>query len=236
VNLELQGKVVLVTAASRGIGLAIARSMAREGAHVAICGRDPDALSAARERLGAEGPSAVAFRADLPQPEDIERLIEEVTDDWESAWEAILRPVILLVGAVAPGMCSGRDGRIVMMTSTWVKQPKLGGVLSSVMRSAVAALAKQLSNELAGFGVLVNHVMPGATDTARMEEIVQRAAASRGVPPAAIRDELNSAVPLGRAAHVDEIAALVTFLAGGHASYVTVASIQVDGGAVQGML
>jgi len=263
VKLELDGRVALVTAGSRGIGLAVARALVGEGAEVAICGRQPDSLSSAEEALSALGPgSATAYRADLARPADVDELadavlarhgrvdvlvtntggpktmpfLETTLDDWERAWAQLLRPVVQLTQRVAPEMCSRGSGRIIMLSSTWVKQPKLGGVLSSVMRSGVASLAKQLSNELATHGVLVNHVMPGATDTERMDEIVERAATARGVTAELVREELNAAIPLARPARADEIAAVVAFLAGSASSYVTGASVQVDGGQVQAML
>jgi NAD(P)-dependent dehydrogenase (short-subunit alcohol dehydrogenase family) len=128
------------------------------------------------------------------------------------------------------------DGSIVFITSTWVRQPKAGGVLSASMRSAVSAMGKQMAIELAPRGVRVNQVMPGATATDRMKNIVAGAVARNGTTPDQERAKIIQDIPLGRWAEAEEIADAVAFFASQRSSFVTGSALAVDGGAVRGTL
>jgi 3-oxoacyl-[acyl-carrier protein] reductase len=262
VDLGLRNRVALIAASSRGIGFAIAEALAQEGAHVVISAREEGPLRMAAERLAQYGVGVLAHRADLTRETDVEGLLSAAKErfehvdilvsntggpptvdfmgtslgDWQAAWDLILRPAIQLTAGVVPAMRQRGWGRIIFLTSTWVKQPGPRSVLSSVMRSGVSALAKQLANELAGDGILVNQVMPGVTETERMETIVRRVAQERGCSPDHVRQEMAAQIPLGRPASPSEIASFVTFLASDRASYVTGTAIQVDGGYVKSVL
>jgi len=182
----LEEKVALITASSRGIGLAVARELSRRGARTAICGREENVVDEAIVGLTKDGAAAIGVRADLGQPEDVDRLLSRVSnelgpidvlvcntggpphgrfvevtiEDWERWFAEMFYPVVRLVRAAVPQMQRRGAGAIVFLTSTTVKQPRAGAVVSTTIRSAIAGMSKQLANELAPHGIRVNHVMP----------------------------------------------------------------------------
>jgi len=262
-DLGLQGKVALVTAASRGLGKAVAWEFAREGAHVAICARREDVLRAAALEIAMDTEGEVfPVVADVTRPEDIQRLIYAVEeylgqidilvsnaggpptgtfmDFDDEAWEAALRlnlmSTIRLCRAVLPGMRARRWGRIVNMTSASVKQPIDGFILSSAARSGVVAMAKTLANECAAEGVTVNNVCPGWNLTDRVKSLAEGQAAKVGKSVRDIVDEYAAGIPARRLGRPEEPAALVVFLASERAAYITGTTIQVDGGYVRSLL
>jgi 3-oxoacyl-[acyl-carrier protein] reductase len=261
-ELELHGRAALVTAASRGIGFAVARRLASEGARVAIAARSPDAVSAAERELAAIGPEIVGVPTDLAVQDDVERLLDVALErfgeidilvantagprvgpaldfslsDWRGAFDLMVAPVVSIVGRLVPGMSERGWGRVVFLTSTWVKQPRPGSLLSSAMRSALSAYSKQLALELGGSGVLVNQVLTGPVLTARTEAIIAHAAERDGISPDAVRARTVAEIPAGRYGTADELADVVAFLASARASYVNGTAIHVDGGQIKATL
>ncbi|MGD9764167.1 MAG: SDR family oxidoreductase [Candidatus Binatia bacterium] len=257
-DLGLDGKVVLVTAASRGIGLACARAFLDEGAAVAINARDEAGLAAAAKQLGERG-RVTYHPADLSSEADTARLLAAVEhahdrldvlvsntggptlapvldttlDDWATAYQLLLRPAVQLAQGAAQRMTAHGSGSIVFLTSTWVKQPKAGGVLSAAMRSGVAALSKQLALELAPQGVRVNQVLPGAVATDRMRAVAMAAARRNGTSEETELQKMVADIPLARWGTPEEIAAAAVFLASPRSGFTTGASLQVDGGLVR---
>lgn len=259
-DLELTGKVALVTAASKGIGRAIARRLVVEGASVAVNARPGPALEAALVELSALTPDdgrVVALPADLAEAGSGSRLVGDVIDrfgrldilvsnspgprlmpaieasdeDWLDAYAKLLRPAVQLSRAAATHMVErGGDRSIVFMTSTWVKEPRHGSVLSSAMRSAVSALSKQMATELAPRGVRVNQVMPGVTATDRIRQIAAGEAARSG---ATVEEEIArvaAGIPLRRIGVPEEIADAVAFLVSARSGFTTGQSLAIDGG------
>ncbi|GAA3251458.1 SDR family oxidoreductase [Pseudonocardia petroleophila] len=257
--MELAGSVALVTAASKGIGRAIAERLAAEAATVALSSRDAGRVEQTIAELGPLAGALHAHPADLFDPAATEALVPGVvaahgrldvavlntpgpriapfldtTDaDWAGAYDLLVRPVVQLARAAARQMVQQGGGSIVFLTSTWVRQPAPGGVLSAAMRSALSATAKQMALELAPNGVRVNQVMPGATGTGRMEAILAAKAAANS----SSRDEelakVVDNIPLGRWGEPAEIADAVAFLSSPRSAFITGSTLAVDGGAIR---
>jgi 3-oxoacyl-[acyl-carrier protein] reductase len=136
----------------------------------------------------------------------------------------------ILAQAVYPGMIAAGYGRIINVISTSVKQPLPNLGVSNTIRGAVASWSKTLANELGPFGITVNNVLPGATATGRLEQIMQNKAAKTGVSKDEVETEMKSEIPLGRLALPEEIAAGIHFLASPAASYINGINLPIDGG------
>ncbi|MQY14141.1 4-formylbenzenesulfonate dehydrogenase TsaC1/TsaC2 [Streptomyces sp. RB5] len=254
-DLGLTDKVVAVTAASRGIGAAVARRFAAEGATVVAASRSAAPLEAPEPgrvlpvaldlddtaAVGRLVPETVAAHGRLdvlvvntPGPK-LGPFLDSTDEDWLRGYDLLLRPAVQLARAGAKQMAEQGGGCVVFLTSTWVRQPAPGGVLSSSFRSAIAALAKQLATEVAPLGVRVVQVQPGATGTDRMRDITVAKAAAGGTTADDEVAKIVRDIPLGRWASADEIADTVAFLASPRSSFTTGASLAVDGGAVRSL-
>jgi 3-oxoacyl-[acyl-carrier protein] reductase len=263
VDLGMSGKVALVTAASKGLGRAIATELAREGARVVISSRDEEALSRTATEIREETGAEVDYRAaDLRNAADIEALVshaaerfggvdilvnntggppagtfEDLDDEaWQTAFEQILLSLIRCVRGVLPHMREGEPwGRIVNVASSSVKQPIENLTLSNTFRAGLAGLAKSLSLELAPDGILVNTLGPGRISTARSESMDASQAGSQGVSVEEVRGSFESRIPLGRYGTPEEFARVAAFLASPANGYVTGQAILVDGGMVRAL-
>jgi 3-oxoacyl-[acyl-carrier protein] reductase len=260
-DLGLAGRVALVTAASRGLGLASARALAAEGMSLVICARGSKQLEAAANDLRARGARVEALSLDVSQPEAAEQLIDLVEQkfgrldvlvnnaggpppggfakvgdtDWERAFQLTLMSAVRLVRQALPMLTASGQGRVINIVSTSVKQPIDDLILSNALRLAVIGLAKTLSREVAGSGVTVNCVLPGIILTDRQRELRGADASRRGISFETAIEEVGRSIPAGRVGQPEEVGALVAFLAGAQASYITGTSIQVDGGLVIGL-
>jgi 3-oxoacyl-[acyl-carrier protein] reductase len=162
---------------------------------------------------------------------------EDLTDeDWLGAIDSLLLSVVRLARAAIPHMRARGGGRIINVTSISVKQPIDGLVLSNALRAAVTGIARTLANELAGDNILVNCVAPGYTATERVVELSASMAAREGTTPESIQARTEAKIPLGRMGSPEEFGAAVAFLASARASYITGATLQVDGGFVRSLL
>jgi 3-oxoacyl-[acyl-carrier protein] reductase len=261
-DLGLEGKVALVTAASKGLGRAIATELAREGASVVISSRDEEALARTAAEIREETNADVDLRAaDLTSAEEIGALISHAVDrfggidvlvnntggppagtfedlddgEWQGAFDQILLSLIRCVRGVLPSMRERGGGRIVNVASSSIKQPIENLTLSNTFRAGLAGLAKNLSLELAPAGILVNTLGPGRISTARSESMDTSQAESRGVPVEEVRGEFEARIPLGRYGTPEEFARTAAFLASPANSYVTGQAILVDGGMVRAL-
>jgi 3-oxoacyl-[acyl-carrier protein] reductase len=262
-DLGLRGKVALVTAASRGLGRAVAVQLAREGAHVAICARGSEGLQRAAADIEAlNGGQVLAVPADVSDPAVVEPLVEATVErfgrvdilvinaggpppgqfldltveDWEAAVNLTLMSGVRLCYAVAPLMVEQGAGAILAMTSITVKQPLPNLVLSNSLRLGVTGLVKTLADELAPFGVRVNTICPGWTRTDRVEQLLQDRAGRQGTTPDEEAAKIAADIPLGRMGRPEEFAAAAAFLVSPAASYITGVSLLVDGGMYRGAM
>lgn len=262
-ELGIKGKVAAVAASSQGLGFACALELAREGASLAICSRDRGRIDRAsariREETGAEVHAAVI---DVSRQGDCIRFVDETVDKYgrldilvtntggpapgaldeidfdkvRGGFDSTLMSAIVMMKTAVVHMRKNRWGRIVNILSMTVKQPKVNLLVSNTMRPAILGFAKSISFELAGEGITVNNVAPGYTRTERLSELAEHLAKQSGGAVEDVFESWESTVPAHRLGRPEELAAVVTFLASERAGYVTGVTLQVDGGAVAGLL
>jgi 3-oxoacyl-[acyl-carrier protein] reductase len=261
-DLGLKNKTAIVCGASRGLGRACAEVLAGEGVNLVICSRNFDKIfSTARSISETYGNDIVPIAADVSLPESPEKIVNEALkkfggvdilinnaggpapgtfddindSEWEKAFTLTLMSAVRMTRAVLPSMIARGWGRVVNLASLSVKQPIPGLILSNSLRSAVVGMAKTLSREVASRGILINTIATGNFDTSRMRSLLKNRAATVGTSEEKARTDLESTIPLGRLGKPEELAWLVAFLASEKASYITGATIQVDGGAFSGL-
>jgi 3-oxoacyl-[acyl-carrier protein] reductase len=257
-DLGLSGKRALVLSSSRGLGLGVAESLAREGAHVLMTARSADRLEAAARRINAAGPGrADTFAGDLTGNPDaiydaatnalggIDILVANTGgppartamtvrhEEWLPQFEAIVLPVFKIASLVLPGMRERRWGRIVTIASSGVVQPIPNLVMSNALRSSLVGWSKTLASEVAKDGITVNLVLPGRINTDRLGELDAANAKAQGKSVEEVAETARAAIPAGRYGSVEEFADVVCFLASERASYVTGSMTRVDGGAIR---
>jgi 3-oxoacyl-[acyl-carrier protein] reductase len=259
----LRDRIALIAGGSRGLGKAVAMEMCREGARVAICARGDEELQRAVEEIvSTTGAEAIGIPCDLSDPEQARGFVRtgvkhfgtvdilvnnaggppsatflEITDDlWLQGLRLNLMSTINMTREAAPIMVEKRRGRIINITSVAVKQPIDGLILSNTVRSGVIGLAKTLSNELAAYNITVNNVCPGYILTERVRSLAAVVAEREKSKPDVVIKRWESTIPMGRMGTPEELAALVVFLASEKASYITGASIQIDGGYYKGIM
>ncbi len=259
-DLGIKGKVALVTAASTGIGKAVAEALAVEGCNVAICARSKETLiETSRDIKTKFNIEPFWGVCDLNHQKDIENFYDAVKnhfgkvdilvnncggpvpgffrdlseEDWENAYKQVLLSVVRFSNLVIPKMIEQEWGRIVNITSIAVKQPVHNLMLSNSLRAGVTGFAKSLSNEFGNKNITVNNVAPGYTLTHRLYELAVSRAKTSGKSHEEILVDMAKNVPMNRLAGPEEIASTVVFLASQKASYITGTTIQVDGGSTK---
>jgi 3-oxoacyl-[acyl-carrier protein] reductase len=262
VDLGITGRVAVVAAASKGLGLAIATELAKEGARVAICSRHREQIEVAaehiREATGAEVlADVVDVRSEIQVKAFFARICEQFgrvdicvtnsggppsklfseteTEDWHAAIDLLLMSTIFFAREALPRMKTQRWGRFVTVTSYTVKQPVDGMLLSNSIRAGVTGLVRTLANEYAAYGITANNVCPGYTATDRIGELAKMVALRRGVSSEEVVADWQKQIPAGRLGTPEEFAAVVTFLVSERAGYVNGTSISVDGGIVRSL-
>jgi NAD(P)-dependent dehydrogenase (short-subunit alcohol dehydrogenase family) len=255
-DLELDGKVILITGGSKGIGLACATAFAREGARVAIVSRSQDNLDAAQAALAREGITAACFAADLSDgsaAKDMVGAVEEqvgpiavlvnsaggakrvtptelTPDKWRMAMDGKFFTYMNVTDFVLPRMVARRTGAIVNIVGTGGKIASPihlpGGAANAALMLASAGLAAAWGHA----GIRINVINPGATFTDRVQMSLEAESRLTGKPPAELLHQNQQRIPLGRYAKPEEVADAVLYLASARASYVTGASLTMDGG------
>ncbi|QRR04199.1 SDR family oxidoreductase [Dyadobacter sandarakinus] len=261
-NLDLTGKTALVCGSTQGIGLAAANELASLGANVTLIARNEeklrDAVESLDNSLGQLHRYVVADFSDHAQLKDAignylrlcpevhilinntggpagGPIIEADTDQFVKTFEMHLVNNQFLVQSVVPFMKREGFGRIVNIISTSVKQPIVGLGVSNTIRGAVASWAKTLSLELGEFGITVNNVLPGYTDTARLEGVFTMRAKSWGKTEEEVAEQLRQSIPTRRFVQPEETGAAVAFLCSPAAASINGINLPVDGGRTESL-
>ncbi|KGL59708.1 3-oxoacyl-[acyl-carrier protein] reductase [Polaribacter sp. Hel1_33_78] len=252
-NLELKNKNALVCGSTQGIGKATAILLAEEGVNVTLIARNKEKLKKVLSELPNENQCHSYLVADFSKPNELKEILEASDlqfhilvnntggpaggpifnaklEEFDSAFTQHLKCNHILVQSLVPFMKSQCFGRIINVISTSVKQPLDGLGVSNTIRGAVASWSKTLANELGEFGITVNNVLPGATGTARLKEIIDNKANKTGKSFDEVAEAMKNASPAKRFAKPEEVAAAIVFLSSKKASYINGINIPVDGG------
>lgn len=252
-ELGLEGKVAMIAAASKGIGLAVAQELAAEGCRLSICARSEEGLEAALEQIQGE---VRTYVVDVANPEDLAWWVGEtkndlgapdilvtntggppagpvadMTDDqWLGGFESTVMNVVRMSRLVREDMIAKKWGRIVHLTSLVAREPSDLLPISSTLRAGLMALTRLQATDFAPHGVTVNSVQPGHTRTDRQTHLIEVRAAKESISLEEAEAKQVASVPMKRMAEAAEIAAAVTFLCSTRASYITGTNLLVDGG------
>lgn len=244
-NLELEQKTALVMGSSQGLGLAIAKELIAEGVKVVLNSRNAEKLKIVAQEVGAHG----FIAADLTQPGEGERLVreaqvmlggkldilvtnaggpakghfEEITrEQWLTDFQSLWLSPVEAIKAALPTMKKNQFGRVIMVTSIAAREPLPGLTTSNGLRAGLEGLVKSIVHEVSNFGITLNVLRPGYTNTERLKELKLS------------QEQVEQMVPAGRLGDPRELASMATFLASPRAGYITGQSISIDGGVERG--
>ena len=256
-NLDLTGKTALVCGSTQGLGYASAVELALLGANIVLMARNEGKLTDTLSKLdSSKGQTHQYLVADFSDPENVKKAIESfiqkkqvaqilvnntggptggtaldaATNDFLQAFNSHLICNHILVQALVPGMKASGFGRIINIISTSVKQPIAGLGVSNTIRAAVANWSKTLATELGPFGITVNNVLPGFTNTVRAAYVIEKKVQATGKSTEEVMAALEAEIPVGRIGEPEEFGAAVAFLASPAAAYINGINLPVDGG------
>ena len=262
-DLGLKGARVLVTAASQGLGAATARRFSQEGAKVVINSRNAEKLQKMAAAINKEtGNPVFAIAGDMTQPADIENLINQsvgelggldilitnaggppggVFDDfsmetWRESTNLTFLSAVNLIHEAMPHLKQSSRAAVLAITSLSVKQPVPNLTLSNAIRPAVVGLMKTLSLEYGALSIRFNSILPGITDTERVDQLMQMRAEKNGTSPEEERQKTSAAIPLQRTGKPEEFANAAVFLCSPAAGFITGVALPVDGGSIRATL
>lgn len=257
----LRDRVAIVAASSQGIGRATALRFAAEGAKLAICARNEEALHAVAGQARQFGVDVYAAKVDVADDAGVRSFVADVQrrfqridvcvtnaggppaklfletsmEEWDLAYSQNLRSIVSFAQAVLPHMQRQNWGRLVTITSITVRQPVPNLVLSNSVRAGVLGLMRSLAGQFGPYGITVNNVGPGYTATDRLKELAARHAEIAGACAEEYFEQITRDIPLGRLAEPEEVADAIMWLASERAAYITGQTILVDGGAYRGL-
>jgi 3-oxoacyl-[acyl-carrier protein] reductase len=262
-DLKLKGKRALVTGSSQGLGYATALALAREGCHLAVNSRDQARVSAAAAKISAEtGAHAIGLAGDLADPDVPAGLVNQAASllggldilitnaggppsgafesfdeaSWQKAIDLSFMSHVRLVKAALPFLRLSKTASVLTVTSYSVKQPIQNLVLSNSIRAATVGLTKSLALELGAAGIRFNSILPGWTETERVNELMTFRAKQNGTTVEYEIDKQSKDSPLGRMGRPEEFANAAVFLVSPAASYITGVMLTVDGGMYKGTM
>ncbi|MDE2637624.1 MAG: SDR family oxidoreductase [Chloroflexota bacterium] len=257
-DLGLQDKTALVAASSKGLGYGIAKALAANGAKVSLCSRSADEVAAAAETIAGEcGVETLATACDVRSAADIQAWVDKTVaawgainclvvnaggppaktlaevseEDFQAAFELTLLSSFRMIRMTLPHMTNG--GSILTVTSGSIKEPITRLGLSTIMRAGVAGMVKTLADELAGDRIRLNNLIPGRIDTDRVAQLDAVTSEKTGMSMDEVRSRAIAGIPLGRYGTIDDFGAAGAFLLSPAASYITGATLRVDGGAMR---
>ena len=255
----IRNRVAMVSAASKGLGRAVAESLAAEGVRVSICSRSLEAQRDAVKAIESQGSEVLATACDVSRRQDLRRWFDATVarfgqvdivvtntggppaakfldlseEQWRSGIDSTLMNVVHLCNLALPGKKARKWGRIVNITSLVAKQPTDLLTISSTLRAGLSALTKTLGDQVAKDGITVNAVLPGHFLTDRQKHLAEVRAAEQGTTPEKVLEKGIEAIPMGRFGEPRELGDFVAFLCSERAGYVTGATMQVDGGIIR---
>jgi 3-oxoacyl-[acyl-carrier protein] reductase len=258
-NLGIQGKVALVIASSRGLGQAMAVSLAREGVKVAVTGRNAEGLQKSVQLIEAVGGKAIALNWDLSDHSVIDSLVAKVENElgpidilinntggppptpaagqdpalWTKSFNDMVLSLIAITDRVLPGMRQRKWGRIITSTTSGAISPIKNLAISNTLRAALLAWSKTLAGEVAAEGITVNIIMPGRVSTDRLRQLDEARAKRENTSYEAVVEASLRQIPMGRYGDPTEYGDTAAFLASQNASFITGSVIRVDGGQIQ---
>lgn len=258
-DLGIKGKVALVMASSRGLGQAMAVSLAKEGVKVAVTGRSPEGLKKSVELIEAVGGVAIALNWDLSDHSVIDGLVSRVEQElgpidilinntggppptsatgqdpalWQKSFNDMVLSLIAITDRVLPGMRERKWGRIITSTTSGAIAPIKNLAISNTLRAALSAWSKTLSSEVAAEGITVNIIMPGRVATERLRQLDEARAKRESILYEEVVKSSLRLIPMGRYGDPKEYGDAAAFLASQNASYITGTVMRVDGGQTQ---
>ncbi len=256
-NLQIKGQLFIVGGATSGFGKAIAETLIAEGANIIAIARGEEKLLALKATAEEQ---IEILSGDLSKPAVLQALIamvgskqvhgilvnaggppaktvmETTLEDWDNAYQTLLRWKVALTQAFVPGMVKSGYGRIVYIESHTVKQPLENLVLSNSLRVAVVAMVKTLSTEIAKSGVTLNIMGPGSHNTPAIDRLYIKKSEQTGIPFEDVKKTAIQLIPVGVLGEANDFASLAVWLLSPVSRFITGQTITVDGGAVKGVM